>query len=282
MRHDSGDFRGREGAASAPGPSDVPSGSRASARIKSHRHFVAAVVLLLAVAAGVPLASRQLQLVLAKQPIELRIPLHQLDRSRLGPYVFRDQIVLDDNIVDALGTRQYIYWRLEDTSYPPESPDPRRFADLSVTYYTGQPDPVPHTPDTCLLGAGYTHNDVANLTMDVPALGEARRVPIRVLTSVKSDLRDREERTIVYTFHCNGRFACTREGVRLIVNNLTDRYAYYSKVEISFGSDQCRPKYPPREQTVEAAEKLLTQALPVLVDTHWPDWNEASGQRRKE
>lgn len=272
----------RGNGAPASGSRTRHTGWRTIFGVQTNRPFVISVTVLAVVAVGVPLASQQLRLVLAKQPIDLRMPLHQLDRTRLGPYAFRDQIVLDDNIVNALGTRQYIYWRLEDTSYPPGTVDPRRFADLSVTYYTGQPDPVPHTPDTCLLGAGYTHDDVANLTMDVPALGVQRRVPIRVLTSVKSDLRDREARTIVYTFHCNGRFACTREGVRLIVNNLFDRYAYYSKVEISFGSERSRPKYPTREQSVEAAEKLLSFALPVLVEAHWPDWTEAGDRGRDE
>lgn len=234
--------------------------------------FMVCVAILGMTAIGLPWATSYLRIVLTKEAIPLRRPLARLDKGRLGPYVFRSKIDLQEMVVEALGTDQYIYWLLEDTSYGEQSLDPRRFVHLAVTYYTGQPDPVPHTPDVCLTGAGYITEQKENRSIHLVRVSDPLEVPVRVLTAVKSGIFGSERMTVVYTFHCNGRFAETRQAVRMIVNDPRQRYAYYSKVEVTFGWQAARPPYPPREQAVAATTKLLSHVLPLLLEEHWPDW----------
>lgn len=237
--------------------------------------FLACVLILGITAAGLPWATSYMRIALTKEPIPLRSPLARLDKDRLGPYVFRAKQDLLDTVVEALGTDQYIYWILEDTTYGPGSTDPRRFARLFVTYYTGQPDPVPHTPDVCMLGSGYTVKQAENTTVSVPALSDSTTVPVRAVTFEKTGIFDSDLMTVIYTFHCSGRFAETRESVRLIVNNPVNKYAYYSKVEVIFGTETLLARYPSRDESIAATEKLLSYVLPLLVEEHWPDWEAA-------
>ncbi len=236
--------------------------------------FAISAVLLAAVAVGVPWANSAMKLALTKQPLPLQKPLHRLDRHRLGPYGFRAKIDLEQAVVETLGTEQYIYWILEDTTY--KDRDPRRYARLFVSYYTGGADAVPHTPDICMLGSGYTIENADNTTIHVPGLTDDGEVPVRAVTFVKSGIFAAESMTVVYTFRTNNVFAATRQAVRMKVASLADRYSYYSKVEVIFGSSDSNPVYPSPEQTRDAAEKLLSYVLPVLVEDHWPDWNVAT------
>ena len=235
--------------------------------------FVVSAVILAATAIGLPWATKLMKVALAKDPVPLRRPLWRLDRSRLGPYEFVAKTDLEPAVVEALGTEEYIYWFLEDTDYRRQPADPRRFASLAVTYYTGQPDPVPHVSEVCMVGAGYTAQRADSEIITVGKPGDDGRVPVRAASFVRSGLYDRDEFTVVYTFHCNGRFAATRNTVRRIINDPRDHHAYYSKVEVTFGSQRSFPQHPPREDTLAAAEKLLGYVLPVLIEEHWPDWD---------
>jgi Protein of unknown function (DUF3485) len=245
--------------------------------------FVISVLLLGVTALGLAPVTQRLQAALTKEAIALREPLSKLDKGGLGPYRFLAAHTLDDNIVASLGTDQYIDWILEDTTYAgKDRTNPLRFARLFVTYYTGQPDAVPHTPDVCMVGAGYTMDDANNITINVPGLADSPVVPVRALTFVKSGVFDADRMTVVYTFHTNGQFAETREGVRQAVNRPSDHHAYYSKVEVVFGSSDSRPPYPSREDAIKATEKLLGYALPMLVERHWPDWEAVKKQEAGE
>jgi hypothetical protein len=48
----------------------------------------------------------------------------------------------------------------------------------------------------------------------------------------------------------------------------TERYAYFSKVEVTFGGDSP----PPRDEAIAAVERLCRVVVPMLVSEHWPDW----------
>ena len=230
--------------------------------------FVLAIVLLgsAAVLSG-PVAG-WMKLRLAKAPIHLRSPLEALDTSSLKPYKVVKRQILDPGVVEALGTGQYISWTLEDTSVKPG--DPLRYAHLFITYYTGGGNPVPHTPDVCYLGAGYQPAEPhENLNMNVASLGpKASELPVRVCTFAKTAIFDHEELSVVYTFHCNGRFAASRNRVRLLLNDPGTRFVYFSKVEISFFRAT-------RTRTVAGAKKLFARLLPALVEHHWPDFEAA-------
>ena len=241
--------------------------------------FMVAVGLLgvSAILAG-PVAAR-LRVTHAKKPIPLGKPLHALSPEVLKPYRLhngnRGRHVLEPVVIDALGTEDYLNWTLEDTSVPPSHP--LRYASLFVTYYTGAANLVPHTPDTCFLGFGYSpaqaHENIDVLVRSLPE--GPRPVPLRVCTFVKTAVFDREEVSVVYTFHSNGKFVATRTGVRLLLNELTTTHAYFCKVEVSFPRAN-------REQSVDGARKLFELVLPELIRNHWPDFEAVEQQARDE
>jgi hypothetical protein len=241
--------------------------TRPGARLWSP-HFLITLVMLgsAAVIAG-PLANH-LRLQRLKDPIELRQPLTQLDEAKLGPYEVTLKQLLDHTVVEALGTEDFISWNLEDRSVRED--DPLRFANLFVTYYTGGHRLVPHTPDVCYVGGGHEPAQPhENAVLTIDSLGpESVEVPIRVLTFRRTAVFDEARMSVVYTFNCNGGFTSRPQQVRMWVNAPTTKYAYFSKVEVSFPGAT-------REETVEGARKLLSYALPALIDDHWPDFEAA-------
>ena len=132
-------------------------------------------------------------------------------------------------------------------------------------------------PDTCFLGFGYSPSQAhENIDVLVRSLPEGPRpVPLRVCTFVKTAVFDRDEVSVVYTFHSNGEFVATRTGVRLLLNNLTTTHAYFCKVEVSFPRAN-------REQSVDGARKLFELVLPELTRNHWPDFKAVEQQARNE
>lgn len=203
-----------------------------------------------------------------KRPLDLVLPLEKLDEGRLGPYRVVRRHVLEAAIVDALGTEEYIYWTLEDTTE--EINSPLRTASLFVTYYSGGRNLVPHRPDVCYLGAGYQPAQAhENMTIPVMGLpGDEPELPIRVCTFVKTALHDHAKSSVVYTFHANGRFHANALRVRVAVNAPTTTHAYFSKTEVSFQGAT-------RAQTIKGAQKLFGVVLPILLQDHWPDYREA-------
>jgi hypothetical protein len=126
------------------------------------------------------------------------------------------------------------------------------------------------------LGAGYQPAQPhENVEVEVPRLAPGpTSTPVRLCTFIKTAVFDREEVSVVYTFHCNGRFVATRSGVRLLINDLTERHAYFSKVEVSFPGAT-------REQGLQGAAKLFDRLLPILVKDHFPDFAAAESAVRR-
>ncbi len=237
--------------------------------------FLVALVILVAAAVLSGPVGRWMKIKHAKLPLPLEMPLSALDEASLAPYRVVERHVLDPSVVEALGTELYISWALEDTSV--EAQDPLRYVQLLVTYDTGGRNLVPHRPDVCYLGAGYEQAQPhENIKIDVPSLASSPEgVPIRVCTFVQTSLKNRARTTVIYTFHCNGRFTATRTGVRVLLNDLTNTYAYFSKVEVSFPGAT-------RQQSIDGAWKVYDRLLPVLLKAHWPDFEaEEEAVRRR-
>ena len=235
--------------------------------------FVLSVVLLgTAAFLSGPIASR-MEFRLAKRALPLKTPLSALRESALDPYRVRKRNALEPAVVDALGTEEYLDLLLEDTSEARSSPT--RFLRLFVTYYSGGSNLVPHTPDVCYLGAGYALSQPhENKKIEVPALGlDAAMVPVRVCTFARTAVFDRVETSVVYTFYTNDRFLSTRTQVRLEIHNPTHRYAFFSKVEVSFPNAT-------RQQCLDGARKLFGRVLPLLIRDHWPDFQAAEESAR--
>ncbi len=211
----------------------------------------------------------------------LRKPLRQFDSSKLAPFVLREAGDIKAAILDALGTHEYIQWTLEDTSPPgPNTPPanaPERLIQFFVTYYTDTPGQVPHVPEECYLGGGYSQTKQEIVDVPIPELGMT--IPVKLLTFEKSAFLGRESRVVMYVFHANGHFAPDRQIVRTLVNNPHDTHAYFSKVEIGFGSTQAAPT---PEKALEEGKRFLAKAIPVLVKEHWPDWAVVEGGADKK
>lgn len=203
-----------------------------------------------------------------KAALPLKKPLGALDVEGLLPYKAIERRALESTVVEALGTDQYINWVMEDTSVP--QTNPLHYVHLFVTYDTGGVNLVPHTPDECLLGAGYqAAQPHENVDINVPMT-----IPVRLCTFIKTAVFNREEVSVVYTFNCNGKFVATRTGVRLLINDLSNRYAYFSKVEVSF------PRAT-RAQSLQGAAKLFERLLPVLIKDHFPDFETFESTARQ-
>jgi len=217
-----------------------------------------------------------------KAAAPLRKPLKHFDRDALHPYRVRRSVLLQPEEEESLGTTQYINWVLEDTSQG-ESETVLRWARLFVSYYTDSPDQVPHVPEACYLGAGFSPAGGGTESFEMPemaALGYDTTVPYRALTFTKpADVGERSE-TVVYTFGVNNVIRADRNGVRQAMSNLTDKYAYFCKVEVAFGLSS-QYSDPEREDVIVAARKLFRLILPVLIRDHWPDLKELEANEDK-
>ncbi len=249
-------------------PCPGPTGASLVGQILGNRGFVACVVMLGACLAGFQLLAQGKRIQFVKQRVELRKPLSDLDHDALRPYRLLQAQRIEPAVLDSLGTDMYLQWLMEDTTIKDESA-PERLVHLFVTYYTGNPDPVPHVPEECYLGSGYRTTREQILEIPLPDLGPGVVVPIKVLTFEKSALLSSEGRVVMYTFHTNGRFCPDRYCVRLAIGDPGTRHAYYSKLEISFGAGGAMP---PEAVAIEAGRRFLAKVIPILVREHWPDW----------
>ena len=242
-----------------------------SQALRQRPFLVCAGVLIAATVFAGPVA-RHMRVVLRKDPVPLRKPLGELDKTALGEYRFEGAIIIPETTLGPLGTTDYIDWRFTDTTVSRRR-DPLGSVQCFVTFYTGKPDLVPHTPDACYLGHGYRMREADNLEFAIrgPNL-RPLEVPVRAISFVKSSVFGQATPTVVYTFHCNGKFVNTRTQVRAQLADPFDKGAYYCKVEVTFGAPKSRPRHPDRQESIAAAEKFLERLLPVLLEEHLPDW----------
>jgi len=238
-----------------------------------NRGFVACAALLILLTTGFHLIMWGYKFV--KDSLPLRVPLNQMSQERLAPYKLRQPIELQPDLLDQLGTRQYVQWILQE----PDSPDgkePGRIISFFVTYYTGSPDAVPHIPQSCYVGSGYVpKEETPDQITIISSRGQEIVVPLQTLEFEKDNRLTQSKKMVVYTFHANGQFRKDRNDVRWAIGSLTDRYAYFTKVEVSMDLEPGRFS---KEQAVGSAKRFLQVAIPVLLEDHWPDWEAANGQ----
>jgi hypothetical protein len=263
-------------AGGAPSPADPRRSGRATGVIACALRqpgFLSCAALLAVFATGFQVWTAYANVQFVKQALPLCKPLDQLDQQKLYPYKFRSASQIKGEMLDSLGTDQYISWTLTDTTIKTASPE--QLASLFVTYYTGKPDQVPHVPDVCYQAGGYLEKDASYHEFQVPALGI--NIPVKVLELERSKLFQRDSRIVFYTFYVNDRFVPERRDVMSVLANPLDRYAYFSKLEISFGTAD---ETPPKEVALKSAERLLQVVVPLLVKEHWPSWKAAEDAAR--
>jgi hypothetical protein len=219
---------------------------------------------------GMSVARRQLGLYLKKEPMPLKKPLSAMDEAKLAPYRVAARLAIENkDVLDKLGTRDYIEWVLEDPRIPEDSAVRRVL--LFITYYE-LPDRVPHVPEECYAGGGYSRLATDDVTLQIGAPRPVRSVPGRYLlfgAPVKDVLQSGGRFPVLYLIRVNGEYAGNRDSARLALNrNLFSTHAYFCKIELAFNQG---PSDPGKTETLKVSERLLTVVLPLLEQEHWPD-----------
>lgn len=226
---------------------------------------------------------RRIGIILEKERIDLKKPFSELDELQLGPYkVIQRRTIENQDILEELGTDEYIDWVLEDSEVDEHSPV--RYCSLFLTYYTGNPDQAPHVPEECYLGSGNIREATEKVSLICPIAGDqTRKIDIRHLVFKPGNVsiwQSAPKFSVMYLFRVNGLYAADRNEVRAIMaRNLLGKYSYFSKVEwnffgLGYGNIKARGS---RDEVIAASEKLLSVIVPLLEDDHWPDWKQGEG-----
>ena len=247
---------------------------------------------------GLRAAMRALDVYLRKEPVPLRGDLGSIP-TRLGEWQkVGEDLVMDAAMVESLGTDRYL-----SRNYALGGEPARGVIALHLAYYTGMIDTVPHIPERCWGAGGLVQEgDPERLELGIPSLSQVPPdAPVNRATglpypmaSVVDPVTRVEERVALpigapamtltvfqdprsarvrqlggYLFLANGRSTPSTIGVRELAFDLTDRYAYYCKVQLSARYPEGDP--PPRERFRRDAEDFLAHLYPHLM-RRLPDW----------
>jgi hypothetical protein len=216
--------------------------------------------------------------------------------------VGNDKIEPED-VVKVLGTPNYLT-RIYVEKSPPPGRSPRHVS-LHVAYYTGGIDTVPHVPDRCFVGGGmqigaivgnlplslrrenwlrnddvpdHRRNQVWRIRIENPRSpfdGRMRNLPFlpdQIALRTMKFLQKDQPVYSGYFFIANGSTVCEAERVRLLAFDLTSRYAYYMKVQVT--SSDVRSG----EELAEVASSLIAELIGDLMMCV-PDWVEVEAGR---
>jgi hypothetical protein len=153
---------------------------------------------------------------------------------------------------------------------------------VAVTYYTGKVDTVPHVPERCYVADGFQPQvfDKRDWALGTLANGQARTVPVRFIDFEDQTSRGAQNRCVGYFFHANGKYEEDPDVVRVRLQNLLERYAYFAKIEVmtllpprpgTAANDSLKNK--DRANAEAAMQNFLTSALPEI-EKLLPDWEK--------
>lgn len=260
--------------------------------------FVAGCAALLVGGLGFRLALGQLQVHLNKERVPLREPLDSLPATLGSWKQYGKDSVFSDALIEELGTSNYL-----DRFYAVDGDPSKGVMQVHAAYYTGMIDAVPHIPERCWNANGLVMSGqpmVRPVELDRQAWDEANG-PVQPGTGQRyatAEVRDpitrrtervalplgRLEMTVTtfqdprapkatalggYFFIANGAVTPSALAVRNLSFKLSDRYAYYCKVQFSAQlpgpPDEVLPKFD------RMTGELLRQLLPHLMRC-LPDW----------
>jgi len=260
--------------------------------------FVAACACLALGGLGFRLAMSQLNVYLQKEPVPLRAPIDELP-SMLGDWkqAGKDQ-QLSDAMIEELGTKNFL-----DRTYVYKNDLAKGVFQVHIAYYTGMIDTVPHIPERCWGAAGlvmleesqerapkldpskfdlqsgplqpgsglrYTQ---ATVKESVTRKDVTVNLPLGDMKMTASIFQDPKNPGFIfiggYFFIANGSLTPSALAVRNLSFKLTDRYAYYCKVQFSYRVRE----HPEIAITMfdQLASDLLQSLLPQLMRS-LPDW----------
>ncbi len=224
--------------------------------------FLICFAVLIAASGGMSVAVNSLGVYLKKEPCPLKKSLDLLDEKMLKPYQVIEKAKIENkDIVEALGTKDYIQWSIVDPQIADNSPVKRSM--LFITYYE-LADQVPHVPEECYGGAGFQQvkSEAIELNTDVADIGLIEARYLVFARNSTSSWQSVSSFPIVYLFRINGEYANSREQARTILGkNIFGKRSYFCKIEIVFNQSR---KLPTKEQSVKSAAKLFGSVFPVL------------------
>lgn len=233
--------------------------------IFADRFFLVVTVILGVAATSWQVTARAIGMHLVKMPIYLQQPLDNLEEGAIQPYnVLKKTKIENEDVVEELGTEDYIQWILEEPTA--EEGNPARYVNLFITYYA-RPDYVPHIPEVCYTGGGNVIEERMNAELEIVTAGRRRTIPIRILHITNPKLLSKNAgTTVVYFFSSNGQYTNTRNKVRYMMRDPFDKYAYFSKVEMSVYA------LLPPEEVKKDLQPLIESLVPALEAGFWPAW----------
>ena len=266
------------------------------AAIFRQKGFVVALFVVAAAALGLNTTMQSMGLHFKKERVELRKSLDELPKM-MGPWLqVSKDVPLPDEQEHALGTRDYITREYVDTrsmngfdltKWNALSDDARRkainivvqkspqsYVRLHMAYYTGLVDTVAHVPERCYVAGGYDPTNTQVMVLE-PFKGVAERDPnLKVkYTEFVDRAQSRETRqNVAYFFQVNGAYEYDSiGGVRVRLQNIREKYAYYCKIEMLTQVDKNS------ELARSAMSELMKYALPEI-EKCLPDWHEVTGE----
>lgn len=243
--------------------------SAAGKGLLNDKGFITCALILAISAASIAYVTKTLRWNLRKLPVPMRKSFANFNDNALFPYRVLKKVKIDAEVEEALGTEEYIQYFIEDPNIGER--DPGHYINFFVTYYTGNPDQVPHVPEVCYVGGGNIIEATDKVTLTVPDAGLPNNQVEAQLLMFKATDRDtglEVIKPVLYFFSVNGKYTSDRTHTRLVLSNIKDRYAYFSKVEIAFVG----PSQPDRAAAIKLTENFLAKAMPILVNENWPDW----------
>lgn len=237
---------------------------------RNNLHFALAAIVLAGSALFLQAANERGLLRVLKKPLPVRKPLVDLSQSVMAPFKLVSASRLSPETEEELGTKEYVNWRMKG---PIGKGGTEQEFGVTISYYTGVQDQVPHVPEECL-GAG-AFPMASDETLDMPldrlaqetrAQGhETKTASIRRLSF--SQPREIGKRLwVYYTISVNGEFHSGRQGARFKMADSSDTHLYYSKVELDIPA----PANANLAELDRAANELFDRLLGELVKSHWP------------
>lgn len=268
------------------------------------RTYVVLLASLVGSAVVFRLAVAQLDIHLKKEPVPLRQALASVPSAIGGWQKVGTDAALSEAMVEELGTPNYL-----SRYYAMEGDPAKGLAEVHLAYYTGLIDTVPHVPDRCWGASGMVMTtpahpvdipvDMAAWTPDDELKHSSTQEPYRVAWSIDPVTRRRERVLLppaetpwkmtvtgfqspgragrrlfgAYFFIANGRLTPSPYAVRSLAFELTDRFAYYCKVQVNADL----PDTPDAEEQFSALTASLFQSLIPEVMKCLPDWSTIEG-----
>jgi hypothetical protein len=260
--------------------------------------FLVAAGVLLISAISLNAATQYMQLYFKKYPVEMSadfntIPSHlghwiQVSKDeKLGEdmehelaavhYLYRDYV--DDRIIPAEVIAQFdgkSSLERKQMMLNLQRAYPAAVINLGLTYYTGSVDTVAHIPDRCYIADGFepTSHDVIEMSAFDGHKGRAPEGSRDIcFINFEDQVASRQSasKNVAYFFHANGKYTPDPIGVRVLLQNLTERYAYYSKIELL-------TQMTDAEKSKQVMNDFLKSALPE-VERCMPDWEKVTSQQ---